>query len=136
MKILRPVQKKVCRSAAAAPQLSHTSSPLEAFALGSLAGVVACLLCTACATEMVCRRPNGPPQPSDCVQQGGPGAAAAAAAANAVVWTSGSGCELAGCHPTMTCNRRTGLCERPVCGEGAPACPLGTVCDAATLRCR
>lgn len=89
-----------------------------------------------CNTQMVCRRPNGPPESGDCVQQGGPGEAAAAAAVNAAVWSSGSGCELAGCHPTMTCNRRTGLCERPVCGEGYGACPLGTVCNPDTRRCQ
>lgn len=91
---------------------------------------------TACATQMVCRRPDGPPQASDCVQQGDGTAAAVAAGANAAVWASGNGCQLSGCHPALTCNRRTGLCERPMCGEGYPACPLGTVCNRDTQRCQ
>lgn len=100
-----------------------------------LLALFASLLAAACATEMVCRRPDGPPSTNDCVQQGGPEAAAVAAGANAAVWASGYGCQLSGCHPTLTCNPRTGLCERPICGEGYPACPLGTVCNRDTQRC-
>lgn len=96
--------------------------------------VVLCVL--NCTGEMVCRRPNGAPSPDDCVQSLDPGSAAGAAAAAAVVWGSGNGCQLSGCHPTLTCNRQSGLCERPACGEGRAPCPLGTVCDSTTLRCK
>ena len=89
-----------------------------------------------CHSEMVCRRPNGPPEPGDCVHQVDPAGAAIAGAANAAVWSSGSGCQLSGCHPTLVCNQHSGFCERPMCGEGRNPCPLGTVCNSTTLRCQ
>lgn len=89
-----------------------------------------------CAGEMVCRRPNGPPTREDCVQALDPGAAAVMGGANAALWASGNGCQLSGCHPTLVCNQRSGLCERPLCGEGRDACPLGTMCNSTTQRCQ
>lgn len=106
------------------------TTPLRSHALLIL------LTALGCTSQMVCRRPDGPPQTNDCVQQGDGTSAAVAAGANAVVWASGNGCQLSGCHPTLTCNQRTGLCERPVCGEGDAPCPLGTVCNRETQRCQ
>lgn len=95
-----------------------------------------CLSATACATRTVCRTPNGPPRTDDCVQQGGAGEAAVMGGANALVWASGNGCQLAGCYPSLVCNPRSGLCEQPHCGEGHPVCPLGTACNPAVSRCQ
>lgn len=94
------------------------------------------LLSWSCATETYCRRPSGPPSPDDCVQEVGPAGAAVLGAANAGVWASGNGCQLSGCHPTLVCNKNSGFCERPVCGEGRGPCPLGTTCNSTTLRCQ
>lgn len=91
----------------------------------------------ACQTQMVCKQPDdGPPRESDCVQRGGPAEALAAGAVAGGVWASGHGCQLSGCHPTLICNRQTGLCERVRCGEGRNACPSGTVCNSETYYCQ
>jgi len=101
-----------------------------------MVSVVLLALVTGCQTQMVCKQPgDGPPRESDCVQRGGPTEALAAGAVAGGVWASGKGCHLSGCHPTLTCNQQTGLCERARCGEGYPACPLGTVCDSQTKYC-
>jgi hypothetical protein len=94
---------------------------------------MALVMLGACTPQLVCREPGQEPR---CVQSGGPEEAAITGAAAAGAWAFGGGCNIAGCHPPMVCNRQSGFCEHAVCGEALPRCPAGTACDARTRTCR
>jgi hypothetical protein len=95
--------------------------------------LLSALVCGSCATQMRCNEP-GPDH--RCVQTGGPQEAVITGAAAAGLWAAGGGCNLAGCHPPMVCNRSTGFCEHVRCGEALPPCPERTYCDQLTKTCR
>lgn len=95
--------------------------------------VLVVLVATACVSQFQCKEVEGQEK---CVATGGPKEAIGSGAAAGALWVAGGGCAVAGCHPPMYCNRKTGFCEHLTCGEGSGGCPDGLSCDSRTHTCR